>query len=70
MNSIEIALVDFAWFANDFTVQNQVEAWNEYATEGDATDVEAYLEYAEEANYDDHITDVMDALLEEFYEGR
>ena len=70
MNSIEIALVDFAWFANDFTVQNQVEAWNEYATEGDATDVEAYLEYAEEANYDDHITDVMDGILEEFYEGR
>jgi hypothetical protein len=70
MNSIEIALVDFAWFANDFTVQNRVEAWNEYATEGDATDVEAYLEYAEEANYDDHITDVMDGILEEFYEGR
>ena len=70
MNSIEIALVDFAWFANDFTVQNQVEAWDEYATEGDATDVEAYLEYAEEANYDDHITDVMDGILEEFYEGR
>ena len=70
MNSIEIALVDFAWFANDFTVQNQVEAWDEYATEGDSTEVEAWLEYAEEANYDDHITDVMDGILEEYHEGR
>ena len=70
MNSIEIALVDFAWFAEDFTVQDQVEAWNEYATEGGDAEVEAWLEYCEVANYDDHIIDVMNGIVDEYYEGR
>jgi hypothetical protein len=65
-NSIVVAKIDFAWFAEDYRTQNAVESWREYATEGDGADVGAWLEYATEAAYDDHIQDVMAAAAEEF----
>ena len=72
MDSITIALVDFDWFAEDFSVQEEVEAWLEYSQEGDeaSSEIEAWLEYSQEANYDDHIIDVMNGMVEEYYEGR
>ena len=73
MDSMTIAMIDAEWFANDTTTQDQVEAWNEYASEGDdatAVLIGDWEEYAEVANYDDHITDVMDGMVEEWEEGR
>jgi hypothetical protein len=68
--SIVIAKIDFEWFADDFRTQDAVEAWREYATEGDGEDVGAWLEYATEAAYDDHICDVMEGAWEEWRDGR
>ena len=70
MNSIEIAKIDGEWFSNDSRTQDQVEAWDEYSTEDGDAQVEVYLEYAEDANYEDHVQDVMDGIVEEYYEGR
>ena len=70
MNSIEIAKIDGEWFSNDSRTQDQVEAWQEYSTEDGDAQVEVYLEYAEDANYEDHVQDVMDGIVEEYYEGR
>jgi hypothetical protein len=70
MNSIEIAKIDGEWFSNDSRTQDQVEAWQEYSTEDGDAQVEVYLEYAEDANYDDHIIDVMNGIVDEYYEGR
>jgi hypothetical protein len=69
-NSIVVAKIDFEWFAEDYRTQNAVEAWREYATEGDGEDVGAWLEYATEAAYDDHIQDVMAAAEFEWYARR
>jgi hypothetical protein len=70
MDSIVIAKIDGEWFSNDSRTQDQVEAWQEYATEGDDAQVATWLEYCEEANYDDHIIDVMNGIVDEYYEGR
>jgi len=63
-NSIVIAKIDFAWFAEDYRTQNAVEAWKEYAAEGDGADVGAWLHYAEFANWEDRIAD---AIYDEEY---
>ena len=70
MDSIVIAKIDGEWFSNDSRTQDQVEAWQEYATEGGDAQVAMWLEYCEEANYDDHIIDVMNGIVDEYYEGR
>jgi hypothetical protein len=70
MDSIVIAKIDGEWFSNDSRTQDQVEAWQEYSTEDGDAQVATWLEYCEEANYDDHIIDVMNGIVGEYYEGR
>ena len=60
MDIIEILKIDGEWFAEDFRTQDAVEAWQEYsAEEGDGTEVEAWLHYAEFANWEDRIADAI-----------
>ena len=65
MDIIEILKIDGEWFGEDFRTQDAVEAWQEYAAEeGDGTEVEAWLHYAEFANWEDRIAD---AIYDEEY---